>query len=113
MKYASLLAGMLFVLGALPGAAEKIRDGALSKGDAEALKPFVGDYAGQWNAEVTDNVYDDISRYELKAPVMRLSLDDARRPQITFFMDADAASVGEPLDLLGFGCRSRVGPALT
>jgi hypothetical protein len=97
---------------ALDGSANTVRNGVVSKHDATALARFVGDYSGQWRSELTDNVYDDISRYELKAPVMRLAIDDARRPSLTFFMDADAASANEPLDLLGFGCHSKVGPLL-
>ena len=113
MKLTNVCACLCAVLAAMPSAADKVRDGALSKRDAELLMPFLGDYTGQWNSEVTDNVHDDISRYQLDAPVMRLSLDDARRPRVTFFIDSEAAKAGEPLDLLGFGCRSRVGPALT
>jgi hypothetical protein len=44
---------------------------------------------------------------------MRLSMDDARRARVTFFMDAEAAKTGDPLDLLGLGCRSAVGAMLT
>jgi hypothetical protein len=62
---------------------------------------------------VTNNVYDDISRYKLENPVMRLALDDHKHLTVAFFMDSAAAAKNEPLDLLGFGCESKVGPLLT
>jgi hypothetical protein len=40
-------------------------------------------------------------------------MDANDRLTIEFFMDAQAAADGEPLDLLGFGCNSKTGPLLT
>ena len=98
---------------AIGATAGTVRDGTLPKSDAESFAAFLGDYSGQWRSEVTDNVYDDISRYRLEEPVMRLSMNDDRRVRVTFFMDAEAAKSGEALDLLGFGCHSAVGDLLT
>ena len=91
----------------------KVDDGAISKGDLARVAPLAGDYAGRWDSEVTENVYDDISRYELDDPVMRLTIDEERRPRVAFYLDPESAAAGEELDLLGFGCRSRVGELLT
>jgi hypothetical protein len=44
---------------------------------------------------------------------MRLALDEHQRLTVEFFMDTVAASNIEPLDLLGFGCQSKVGPLQT
>lgn len=104
---------LLLLLGAIPAIAGTVNDGVVPKQYVARVAEFVGDYEGQWNSEVTDNVYDDISRYQLESPVMRLSLDDRHRLTVAFYMDTLAASKNEPLDLLGFGCESKVGPLLT
>ena len=78
-----------------------------------ALADYLGDYVGQWNTEVSADPFDDISRYVLKAPVMRLALSTQGTLRMAFFLDRDAASSNEPLDLLGFGCKSQVGEQLS
>lgn len=103
MVRACLICALLAV--PLAAAATKVRDGAVSARDAERLQALLGDYEGQWNSEL-------ISRYPLERPVLRLSVDHARRPQLVFFMDREAARAGDALDLLGFGCRSGVGALL-
>lgn len=90
-----------------------IKGGVVPKQSVARIATYVGDYEGQWDSEITDNVYDDISRYTLESPVMRLALDDRDRLTVTFFMDSVTAAKNEPLDLLGFGCRSQVGKLLT
>ena len=78
-----------------------------------ALADYLGDYLGQWNTEVSADEYDDISRYELKESVMRLTLSEEGTLRMMFFLDREAATANEPLDLLGFGCESRVGELLS
>ena len=85
--------------------AERIKDGVVPKRDVARMTAFLGDYEGQWDAA--------LSRYELEQPVMRLALDPRNRLTVQFFMDSVAAAHDEPLDLLGFGCRSKVGRLLT
>jgi len=104
---------IVLLLMSVPVLAGQIKDGTVPKQYVARVGDFVGDYEGQWDSQVTANVYDDISRYKLESPVMRLSLDDHKRMVITFFMDTVAAANNEPLDLLGFGCQSRVGRLLT
>ena len=77
------------------------------------LTDYLGDYVGQWNTEVSADEYDDISRYELEEPVMRLALSEQGALHMAFFLDRDAAAANEPLDLLGFGCESQVGDLLS
>jgi hypothetical protein len=100
----SVLVVALFGL-ACDASAGRIKDGAVPKEDVARMTPFLGDYEGQWDTTV--------SRYELEQPVMRLALDDRNRLSVQFFMDSVAASRGEVLDLLGFGCQSKVGRLLT
>jgi hypothetical protein len=105
---------VLSLLSAAPAAlAGKVSDGVVPKHDVARIAQFVGDYEGQWDSEVTQNVYDDISRYSLESPVMRLTLDSRNRLNVSFFMDTVAAAKGEELDLLGFGCNSKAGRLLT
>ena len=78
-----------------------------------ALTDYLGDYVGQWNTEVSADEYDDISRYELKESVMRLTLSEEGTLRMMFFLDREAATANQPLDLLGFGCESRVGELLS
>jgi hypothetical protein len=106
-----LAAALTFGVGA-PVHAAGVRDGVVPERDLPRLMPLLGDYRGQWNSELTETAVDDISRYELDNPVMRLFLDADNRLGVQFFLDADAAKNGQPLDLLGFGCRSRVGPLI-
>jgi hypothetical protein len=81
-----------------------LKNGIVPQADVARVSPYLGDYEGHWSSE--------ISRYELELPVLRLALDSDHRLTIEFFMDAAAAARGEPLDLLGFGCNSKVGPLL-
>ncbi len=76
------------------------------------MTPYLGDYEGQWNSSVTDDVTDGISRYELDNPVLRLSLDANNKLRVRFFMDRASAQQNDELDLLGFGCHSQVGDLL-
>ena len=92
--------------------AGKVRDGVVPGREVERLRPFLGDYRGQWNSELTETAADDISRYELDNPVLRLTLDDDNRLRVQFFLDPAAAQANQELDLLGFGCRSSVGPLI-
>jgi len=97
----------------VPTWADQIKGGVVPKQYVARVGDYLGDYEGKWDSQVTDNVYDDISRYKLDNPVMRLAMDDQKRLTVQFFMDTAAASNNEPLDLLGFGCQSKVGPLLT
>jgi hypothetical protein len=96
-----------------PALAGKVSGGVVPKQDVARIAQFLGDYEGQWDSEVTQNVYDDISRYTLESPVLRLALDGRNRLNVAFFMDTVAAANGEELDLLGFGCQSKAGRLLT
>jgi len=106
---------LLLTLFATPGthAATAVKGGTVPKNAVDAVASVLGDYEGQWDSELTEDPYDDISRYELTAPVMRLHLDSNRALRLTFFLDPAAAAADEPLDLLGFGCNSKVGKLLT
>lgn len=73
---------------------------------------YLGDYVGQWNSEASTDPYDDISRYDLSESVMRLGRNGGNL-ELTFFLNAETAAAGEALDLLGFGCKSKVGEMLT
>lgn len=108
-----LIVGSVLVAAMSGVSAESLRDGAVPKRVATKIAPLMGDYTGQWSTELTENVYDDISRYRLEEPVLRLSLDQERRVRLSFYMDVEEAEAGQALDLLGFGCRSAVGPMLT
>ena len=92
-----------------PAHAAKVRGGVVPDRDLPRLTRFLGDYQGQWNSELTETAADDISRYDLDNPVMRLGLDADNRLRVRFFLDPDAAKADRELDLLGFGCRSHVG----
>ena len=89
-----------------------IDKGVVRKSQLAVVQTVLGDYEGQWKSQLTDNVYDDISRYKLDRPVLRLALDKDQRLTVTFYMDKAAAAANDPLDLLGFGCHSRVGNLL-
>jgi hypothetical protein len=100
-------------LGALPAGADAIKNGALSKKQADVLAPYMGDYEGQWNSSITEDLTTDgISRYVLENPVMRLAIDAQNKLHLTFYMDRASAQANDELDLLGYGCRSRVGELL-
>lgn len=102
-----------FVLGATEAGADTIKKGILSKTQADALAPYMGDYQGQWNSSITEDLTTDgISRYVLENPVMRLAIDAQNKLHLTFYMDRASAQANDELDLLGFGCRSRVGDLL-
>ena len=89
--------------------AKKVAGGVVPQAQLALVRQFLGDYEGQWDTELTEDPYDDISRYELKNPVLRLRLDDGKRLKVVFFLDRATAAAGEELDLLGFGCKSGVG----
>jgi hypothetical protein len=90
---------------AFGAAADRVKDGSVPQRDVARVSPYLGDYEGHWDTAV--------SRYELEQPVMRLALDARNRLTVQFSMDSVAAARGEPLDLLGFGCQSKVGALLT
>ncbi len=98
--------------------AATIKDGIVPKKLIAAVTPYVGDYEGQWkssgNADEnsTEGSLDSISRYKLENPVMRLSLDAEHHLRVTFYFDRASARANDPLDLLGFGCHSKVGDLL-
>jgi hypothetical protein len=93
--------------------ADTIKNGILSKKQADALAPYMGDYEGQWNSSITEDLTTDgISRYVLENPVMRLAIDPQNKLHLTFYMDRASAQANDELDLLGYGCRSRVGNLL-
>ena len=92
--------------------AATIKNGVVPKNQIESLKPYLGDYEGQWNSSVTDDLSDGISRYKLENPVMRLSLDAQNQLRVQFYFDAASAQLNDELDLLGFGCHSKVGDLL-
>jgi hypothetical protein len=99
--------------GAGSGRADAIKNGVVPKKYVATLTPYMGDYEGQWNSSVTqDLTTDGISRYVLENPVMRLSIDTTDKLHLTFYMDRASARANDELDLLGFGCHSRVGDLL-
>jgi hypothetical protein len=100
-----LLALLTLLFMPFAAGAATVKDGALLERDAARVRPLLGDYEGQWNSDL-------ISRYALEQPILRLRMDADRRLGVVFFMDADAAAQNDALDLLGFGCQSRVGRLL-
>jgi len=108
----SRLAAIVLTIACAPVFGITIDDGVVPKDKAALIAPYMGDYQGQWNPSVTDEVTDGISRYQLDNPVMRLSLDRSNRLRVQFFMDRASAQADDELDLLGFGCRSGVGDVL-
>ncbi len=106
--------GLVAVLMCTAGSASAatIKNGIVPKNQVAAVKPYLGDYEGQWNSSVTADVSDGISRYTLENPVMRLSLDGSNQLRVQFYIDAASAQLNDELDLLGFGCRSKVGDLL-
>jgi hypothetical protein len=110
-----LFAGGLFAVlmwSAGSAGAATIKNGVVPKNQVAAVKPYLGDYEGQWNSSVTADVSDGISRYTLENPVMRLSLDASNQLRVQFYIDAASAQLNDELDLLGFGCHSKVGDLL-
>lgn len=97
---------------ALSVAAASIKNGTVPKHLVARMTPFLGDYQGEWSSSVTQDVSDGISRYKLDNPVLRLSLDTTNRLRIQFYIDPASARIEDELDLLGFGCRSKVGDLL-
>jgi hypothetical protein len=93
-------------------AAATIKNGTVPKDQIATVRPYLGDYEGQWNSSVAEDVSDGISRYKLDNPVMRLSLDATNRLRVQFYMDRASAQANDELDLLGFGCHSNVGDLL-
>ena len=87
-------------------------DGIVPERMRTVIGEFLGDYRGNWNTELTESEVDDISRYDLSDSVMRLSLDADHRLGVTFYLDPGAAAANQPLDLLGYGCNSKVGKLL-
>jgi hypothetical protein len=96
--------------------AATIKNGAVPKNLIATVTPYLGDYEGQWNSSVAadapEGTSDGISRYKLENPVMRLSLDNANELHVRFYMDPASAHANDELDLLGFGCHSKVGDLL-
>jgi hypothetical protein len=110
LAFVSLVGALAF--GAAAGA-DTIKNGVLSKKQADAIAPYMGDYEGQWNSSITEDLTTDgISRYVLENPVMRLAIDAQNKLHLTFYMDRASAQANDELDLLGYGCRSRVGNLL-
>jgi len=106
--FALLVAAM--VLQSTQASAVATPDGAVPGAMREGLGPFLGDYRGNWNTEMTESEVDDISRYDLSDSVLRLSMDAEHRLRVEFFIDPGAAQQNLPLDLLGYGCQTRIGP---
>lgn len=104
--------GVLLVIALAGPVHGAVKNGAVPKSMMEAVRPFLGDYRGNWNTEMSESDVDDISRYDLSDSVMRLSLDENRRLAIAFYLDPGAAAQNQPLDLLGYGCKSSTGPLL-
>ncbi len=107
-----LVAALAVLCGAMDSGAASIDHGVVPKNRIASVTPYLGDYEGQWNSSVTDDVTDGISRYQLENPVLRLSLDGSNRLRVSFFMDRASAQQNDELDLLGFGCHSQVGDLL-
>ena len=97
---------------AAPVDAASITNGVVPKNRIAAVTPYLGDYEGQWNSSVTDEVGDGISRYQLANPVLRLALEAGNTLRARFYMDRASAQQNDELDLLGFGCHSQVGDLL-
>ena len=110
LAFVSLVAALAF---GATARGDTIKHGVLSKKQADAIAPYMGDYEGQWNSSITEDLTTDgISRYVLENPVMRLAIDAQNKLHLTFYMDRASAQVNDELDLLGYGCRSRVGNLL-
>ncbi len=97
---------------ALSAAGGAVKNGIVPKNLVASLAPYLGDYEGQWKSSAADDTSAGISRYKLEDPVMRLSLDAANQLHVQFYMDRASAQANDELDLLGFGCRSKVGDLL-
>ena len=110
-KFARLVVTLVTCIAATAFAAT-IKNGVVPKNQIESLRPYLGDYEGQWNSSVTDDLSDGISRYKLENPVMRSSLDAQNQLRVQFYFDAASAQLNDELDLLGFGCHSKVGNLL-
>ena len=118
----ALLVGVTALSG--PAHAAAVKNGVVPKKLLPTVQRYLGDYEGQWNSPASDvtaaapgevadaGSNDSISRYRLANPVLRLSLDPDNRLRMQFFIDPAAARTDDELDLLGFGCRSRVGDLL-
>jgi hypothetical protein len=111
-RIAAIVIVVLSTCVVLSAAGATIKNGVVPKNQIASVTPYLGDYEGQWNSSVTDDTSDGISRYKLENPVMRLSLDAANQLHVQFFMDRASADANDELDLLGFGCRSKVGDLL-
>ena len=113
LRHVSFVVVSLALACAGSAGADTIKNGILSKKQADALASYMGDYEGQWNSSITEDLTTDgISRYVLENPVMRLAIDPQNKLHLTFYMDRASAKANDELDLLGFGCRSRVGNLL-
>jgi hypothetical protein len=84
---------------------------ALDDSARQVIQPLLGDYEGQWTTEASRGDFDDISRYDLTESVLRIMTQDGQI-HLSFYLDQDAAARSQPLDLLGFGCKSQVGEML-
>ena len=89
-KFARLVVTLVTCIAATAFAAT-IKNGVVPKNQIESVKPYLGDYEGQWNSSVTDDVSDGISRYKLENPVMRLSLDAQNQLRVQFYIDPASA----------------------
>jgi len=113
LRVVSLALVAAFACGAASIKADTIKNGVVPKKYVATLAPYLGDYEGQWNSSITEDLTTDgISRYVLENPVMRLSIDATDKLHLTFYMDRTSARANDELDLLGFGCHSRVGNLL-
>jgi hypothetical protein len=89
------------------------KDGVVPRRYRDELITLIGDYQGAWDADDPDAGQYGISHDALGNIIARLDLDDRNRLKLQFFeIAADDQSAGAPLDLLGRGCHSRVGPLL-
>ena len=92
--------------------AASIQNGVVPKNRLASVTPYLGDYEGQWNSSVTGDVSDG------DQPLRARKSGDAfiarcRQPIARAVLHGPAsAQLNDELDLLGFGCRSRVGDLL-
>lgn len=96
----------------LPSEGAQVKDGVVPSRYRDPLVTLIGDYRGSWEGDDPDAGQYGISHDELGEIIARLDLDDTNRLRLKFFELTSDDQAGRPLDLLGRGCNSRVGPLL-
>lgn len=115
----ALLAGLVVWLAGmpLPSDAAKAKDGKVPARYGNDVRALVGDYYGSFGGDDPDGGQYGISHDDPGEIIARLGIDDSNRLTLEFFKigEGDEEGVpraGAPLDLLGRGCNSSIGPLL-